>query len=218
MTALPNQERQEWRAACRQLAQKRAHEEALRLWEIPDTVVVPFEYRWEHVKEVVALALQLCQTTAADAEIVEAAAWLHDIRKMEKKHAIVGAAEAGPFLAGTDFPPEKIAGVVDAIAKHEGFLRPPGAPPLEPVEAAVLWDADKLTKLGVAALLFSFASPYVKGEDVSTRYDYVADFTREVLHQTVTSMNTVAGRAMAEKRLLTTTAFLDAWAAERNDA
>jgi len=206
---------QEWRSACQALAQARAHEEALQLWEIPDSQTVPFEYRWEHVKEVVTIALRLCEITGADTEVVEAAAWLHDIRKLEKQHALAGAAEAGPFLQTTDFPAGKIDAVVDAIAKHEGFLRLPGAPPVEPLEAAVLWDADKLTKLGVGALLFSFASPYVKGEDVATRYSFAHDFARDVLAKTVSSMNTPEARAIAEARYATTVAFLDAWAAEQ---
>ena len=215
MTNSQLSEGQEWRPACQALAFARAHEEALLLWEITDTQVVPFEHRWEHIREVVAIALRLCEATGADAEVVEAAAWLHDICKLQKKHALVGAAEAGPFLQTTDFPPQKIDAVTDAIAKHEGFLRPAGAPPIQPLEAAVLWDADKLTKLGVGSLLFSFASPYVKGDDVTTRFDFANDFVRDVLGKTVTSINTPEARAIAERRYATTVAFLDVWATER---
>lgn len=205
---------QDWRSACRELAHARAHAEALQLWGLSEGSVVPFSHRWEHVKQVVAMALRLAAVEGADGEIVEAAAWLHDICKLEKQHALAGAAEAGPFLRTTDFPPHKIDAVVDAIARHEGFLRPAEAPPVEPLEAAVLWDADKLTKLGVNALLFSFASPYVKGKEAAARYAYASEFARDVLAKTVTSMNTAEGRALAEARYANTIAFLDVWAAE----
>lgn len=196
------------------LAESRAAEEARILWEVAEPAPIPFDYRWEHVKQVVEMALRLAGELGGDAEVVEAAAWLHDIRKLEKNHALVGAAEAETFLRTTDFPPEKIAAVVDAIAQHEGFYRPAGEPSIEPVEAAVLWDADKLTKLGVGAVLASMASPYVKGEDLPARFDFVNSFCREVLSRTVTSMNTLPARALAQARYASMIAFLDAWQAE----
>lgn len=198
------------------LAEMRAAEEARILWEAPEPSPIPFDYRWEHVKQVVEMALLLGAELDADAEVVEAAAWLHDIRKLEKQHALVGAAEAGPFLRTTDFPAEKIAAVVDAIAQHEGFFRPEGEPSIEPVEAAVLWDADKLTKLGVSAILASIASPYVKGETLPQRFEFTNTFAREVLNRTVASMNTLPARAIAEARYAVMIAFLDGWQAELN--
>lgn len=203
-----------WRDACMTLAKARAAEEARILWQVVEPTPIPFDYRWEHVKQVVEMALRLGEEVGADLEVVEAAAWLHDIRKLEKQHALAGAAEAEPFLRTTDFPPEKIAAAVDAIAKHEGFFRPGDQPPVEPVEAAVLWDADKLTKLGVGAVLASMASPYVAGEDLPTRYEFANSFTRDVLARTVTSMNTAPARILAEARYAEMIAFLDSWKEE----
>lgn len=200
-----------WREACIALAGTRAAEEARLLWGVAAPTPIPFDYRWEHVKQVVEVALRLGEEIGADAEVIEAAAWLHDIRKLEKQHALVGAAEAGPFLRTIDFPPDKIAAVVDAIAQHEGFYRPEGAESIEPVEAAVLWDADKLTKLGVGAILASMASPYVKGETLQRRFDFANSFAREVLSRTVTSMNTPPARALAQARYTAMIAFLDGW-------
>lgn len=204
----------EWHSACKEMAQTRAREESLKLWEIPASATVPFDYRWEHVKEVVAMALHLCDLLGGDREVVEAAAWLHDIRKLEKNHAQVGADEAALFLRTTNFPRGKIDAVVDAIAKHEGFTRPAGSPSLEPVEAAILWDADKLTKLGAGAVLFSFASPYVKGEDIATRFAFANSFVRDVLVRTVTSMNSAAAHSIAEARYAHTIALLEMWEQE----
>lgn len=205
-----------WRAACRELALQRAHNETRQLWDIADSPAIanPFDYRGEHVQQVVQMALHLARLLDADREVVEAAAWLHDIRKMEKQHAAAGAAEAATFLPQTDFPAGKIDAVVDAIAQHEGFYRPEGSSPIAPLESAILWDADKLTKLGVGAVLFSFASPYVRGKDTETRYHYIADFVRDVLSRTVVSMNTEPARAIAAQRYAATLAALQAWREE----
>jgi uncharacterized protein len=110
-----------------------------------------FNYRWEHVQAVAHLAVRLADLTGADEEIVEAAAWLHDIAKgRSKDHAKDGAHAARRVLAKTDFPPDKIDAVADAIAKHSGLST---SEPVEPLEAAILWDADKLSKLGATAVL-----------------------------------------------------------------
>jgi uncharacterized protein len=124
-----------------------------------------FAYRWEHVQQVVRNGRWLLTQVQADAEVVMAACWLHDVKKGEPDHARQGAAFARTFLPTTDFPPEKIEAVAGAIALHEGLIRPAAdwnrdagtpfraAPPLEPIEAALLWDADKLSKIGPLAFL-----------------------------------------------------------------
>src|SRR5690606_9035885 len=147
-----------WREAVRQAAAEQAEAEARRAWRVEPGEPIPFEHRWEHVRQVVSLALWLAEETGADREVVEAAAWLHDVRKQEPSHAKAGALAAQVILAETDFPHEKIAAVADAIRKHEGMVRPAGAAPLTPLEAAVLWDADKLTKIGVQALIFNLST------------------------------------------------------------
>ena len=110
-----------------------------------------FNYRWEHVQAVVRLAVRLAELTGADREVVEAAAWLHDVAKGQgEDHGRDGAAAARRILTGTDFSQDKIEAVAHAVLNHVGLWR---EEPLEPIEAAVLWDADKLTKLGATAVL-----------------------------------------------------------------
>jgi HD superfamily phosphodiesterase len=167
---------------------------------------------------VTALALRLARALKADLEIVEAAGWLHDVRKGEPAHAIVGAAAARTILTTTDFPPAKIEAVVDAISKHEGLFRKAGEAPLEPLEAAILWDADKLSKLGVQSVLISLSTPHVFGKDMAERWRYVAEFADQVLGRTVESMNTKAARRMAERRYRSTLALLSLWAREAREA
>ncbi len=105
-----------------------------------------------------------------------------------------------------------------AIAQHEGLTRPVGAAPLEPLEAAVLWDADKVSKLGVSAIALVLSSPQVGGQTLADRRLYVDDFARGVLAQTVQSMNTAPGQALAERRHKEMLAALDAWLHEQADA
>ncbi|GIV80450.1 MAG: hypothetical protein KatS3mg050_4844 [Litorilinea sp.] len=210
--------RQEWRTACRQVARQRALEEARRAWHLDGEQPVPFNHRWEHVQEVVGLALRLAAATQADADTVEAAAWLHDICKLEAEHSVAGAREAEAILRQTDFPAEKIPSVVAAIRQHEGLFRPAGAPPLQPLEAAILWDADKLSKLGVHALAFQLSTHHAAGKSLVERRLDVERFAQTVLQRTVASMNTEPGRQMAERRYQAMMAALAAWAAEEAEA
>ncbi len=108
--------------------------------------------------------------------------------------------------------------MADVISKHEGLYRQPDVPALQPLEAAILWDADKLTKLGVQSVLISLSTPYVFGKDMRERWHYVADYAEKVLGRTVESMNTKPGRHMAERRYRNTLALLSLWACEAREA
>lgn len=143
-------DKQPWREAVQEAAQQAAVREAETMWIGPQPV---FNYRLEHVEAVVRTALRLAKLTGADLEIVEAAACLHDVAKVgSEHHGIDGAIEARRILVQTDFPAEKIPAVADAIARHVGLWVDEGVR-IEPLEAAVLWDADKLVKLGAQAVL-----------------------------------------------------------------
>ncbi len=206
-----------WREAVQRAAREAAAAEARRLWRLEGTdgpPSVPFDHRWEHVCTVVALALHLADVLEADREVVEAAAWLHDVRKLEPNHAQAGAQAAEALLQGTDFPAGKVARVATAIRLHEGLYRPNGAPPLEPVEAAILWDADKLSKLGVRALAYALSAPYTWGQGLSERREHLAAFARQVLSRTVQSMNTSPARDLAARRYRAMMAALAAWEEE----
>lgn len=207
-----------WRAVVIAAAKAQAEQEARKLWKLEHGEPLPFDYRFEHVAQVTALALRLAHELHADLEVVEAAGWLHDVRKQEPKHALAGAAAARTILAETDFPPDKIETVAEVISKHEGLYREPDAPPLQPLEAAILWDADKLSKLGAQSVLMSLSTPYVYGKDMAARWRYVAEFADQVLGRTVESMNTKPGRRMAGRRYRSTLALLSLWAREAREA
>jgi uncharacterized protein len=169
------------------------------------------------VQEVVELALWLARATGADAEIAEAAAWLHDVRKEESSHGVAGAEAARAILAETDFPPAKIDAVAAAIRVHTGLYRAEDAPPLQPLETALLWDADKLSKLGVHALAFSLSQPRSQGKTLSDRRLDAERFALTVLNRTVASMNTAPARQLAERRYADMLAALQSWAREERE-
>lgn len=186
----------EWRRAVREMMRKATEQEALdRFGDITPS----FNYRWEHVTAVVTLALKLAHLTGADTEIVEAAAWLHDVRKdAGGDHAHEGAQFARQFLPQTNFPPEKIEGVARAIADHMGLWR---EKPLTNLESMVLWDADKLAKLGLTAA-FHWTGWGLAGNDPQTMAELIArGKENEWQQKTVASMHTVPARRAAQDRL-----------------
>jgi uncharacterized protein len=197
---LPN-ERQPWRETAQRAARQAAlHEMAAKGIQGPPC----FAYRWEHVQAVVRTARRLAALTGADAEIVEAASWLHDVAKgRSQDHGRDGAIAAREILAQTDFPDAKVDAVADAIAKHVGLFTEER---VEPLEAAVVWDADKLTKLGATAVLhFSGAriarNHAAQGSSVSTgelvRHLPAGEWQERTAH----SFNTAPARAAGQRRL-----------------
>ncbi len=203
-----------WQERCRTEAQARAEMEVRARLQLIDGAAIPFNHRWEHVQRVVQMALWLADKTGADRDSVEAAAWLHDICKNEPNHGKAGAVMAQVILHQTDFPPEKIAIVVDAIARHVGLTRPPDAAPMEPLEVAILWDADKLTKLGVSVLAYNLSLRQFDGMTLAERRKELAKFTRKVLSKTVESMNTEPAQYLAQERYQAMLWFLELWESE----
>lgn len=159
-----------------------------------------FNYRWEHVKTVVVLAGKLAEQTGADQDIVVAAAWLHDVRKDTKDlHPQEGAKFALEFLPQTDFPPEKVQRVAQAIEDHMGLWRDE---PLTNLESQVLWDADKLAKIGLTAV-FHWTGLALAGNKFRDVHHLIkrgraADWQEK----TVASMHTEPARRAAKSRLI----------------
>lgn len=153
-----------WQIACESALQAHSRTDALRFWgksfESPTGPLPVFDYRFEHTLAAVKIGRWLAQILQADAEIVECALWLHDCRKYladhhgPDTHAEKAAQVVPEILEGTNFPKHKIAAVQAAIRSHVGLHRE-GADQksLSPLENACVWDADKLSKLGVASLI-----------------------------------------------------------------
>ncbi|MCB8976312.1 MAG: HD domain-containing protein [Ardenticatenaceae bacterium] len=174
-----------------------------------------FNYRWEHVTAVVTLAIKLGELTGADMDVVEAAAWLHDIRKEAgPKHPQEGAKVAHELLPTTDFPPEKIGHVAKAIRSHMGLWR---KKPLQDLESQVLWDADKLAKIGLTAAFHFTPLILMKGNGTTTQS--IIDDARnntKWMSKTVASMHTEPAKRAAQKRFKRFTKLWDRLEAELN--
>lgn len=192
-----------WRALARDAMFKATIDEAQARY---GTAKPPFNYRWEHVLAVHTLALKLARLTGADLEVVEAAAWLHDIRKdAGKDHPRQGAAYARDFLPQTDFPPQKIEQVAQVIEEHMGLWRDA---PLHSLESQVLWDADKLSKLGLTAAFHWLGMALTRNESPPLS-DLIADLRdADWQEKTVASMHSAPARRAAAQRLKS---FNDLW-------
>jgi uncharacterized protein len=167
-----------------------------------------YRYRWDHVQAVVREAQTLARELSADLEVVTAAAWLHDVAKCDasgaeqEDHAARGAACAQNVLADTGFPPDKVKAVADAIAKHARLYKDWQ---VEPLEAAILWDADKLTKLGATGAMAAIVWSIVRGGADTTPALVRKLYPLWLYRRMAASMNTPPARESAAQRL----AFLE---------
>ncbi|PID85298.1 MAG: hypothetical protein CSA11_06185 [Chloroflexi bacterium] len=193
-----NSKKPSWHKAVKKEMYAATEQEIIRQFGSLDNA--SFNYRWEHVKTVVTLAKRLAKQTGADQDVVVAAAWLHDIRKDKKElHPQEGAKFARKFLPKTTFPPEKIERVAQAIEEHMGLWLDE---PLTNLESQVLWDADKLTKIGLTAV-FHWTSLALAGNKLREVDDLIKRGRSPDWHEkTVASMHTKPARRAAKSRLI----------------
>ena len=193
-----------WETAVKQAMYQATINEAKRRYE---TSTPAFNYRWEHVTTVVTLAEKLASLTGGDRDIVVAATWLHDIRKdTGNNHPHEGAVFACDFLPRTDFPAKKIKHVAYAIEQHMGLWRDE---PLTVLEAQILWDADKLTKIGLTAAVHWTGGSFAKGKPLNTRILIKQGRAANWQEKTVASMHTKPAQKAAKKRLKAYNKFWD---------
>lgn len=197
MSKKKNDAKKKWQKAVRKEMLKATLREAQERY---GTKEPPFNYRWEHVTAVVNLATRLAEETGADEEVVVAAAWLHDIRKETgPRHPMEGAKFARNFLPKTDFPPQKIEAVAKAIEDHMGLWR---KKPLTNLESMVLWDADKLAKIGLTAVFHWAGEAFSKRSQPITVKRLIKNGRKSQWQQkTVASMHTEPARRAAQARL-----------------
>lgn len=189
--------KKDWRKVIMKRMKKAATKEAVERYR---TEYPLFNYRWEHVKAVVQLSIRLAKLLDADVEVVEAAAWLHDVAKQTAKgdHPEVGAKMARKLLPKTDFPPKKIEDVAYAIEQHMGLWRDQ---PLKNLEAAILWDADKLSKIGLTAAFHWMGMEFAREGIVTTKDLVKLGRNPDWQEKTVESMHTEPAKRAAQARL-----------------
>jgi hypothetical protein len=139
-----------WLTALQRDLEQITLEAARQHWPGPAADSPPYyNYRLEHVRQVERDALSLFAEVRGDRDVLLAAVWLHDRfqpQYSDDEHARRAADWAVENLADLGFPSLKIGSVVYAVANHSS---PPHSIPEQAHEARLLWDADKLTKIGV---------------------------------------------------------------------
>ncbi len=173
------------------------------LQEVLDSTDGSFnDYRLEHTRRVVEMAKRLSQELGADTGIITLAAWLHDIAKpgstRVENHSEKSAEIAGEILERKGFDKESIQRVKDIIRKHVGLTR---SKELKPIEAQILWEADKLDKLGLSGFIQAVLNWARK--DVGKTMVDIAKYQKEYLplaKKISESMFTSIGVRIAQER------------------
>lgn len=165
---------------------------------------------------------------AADAQVVQAACYLHDLVNLPKNHperqtASRQAAQlARTHLQAMYFPADKLDGVAHAIEAHSfsACITP------TTIEAQVVQDADRLDALGAVGLARLFYTAGRMGSQLAHPDDalgkqrelddrqYALDHIACKLETLPASMQTAAGRRVGEERVQWLRDFRDTFAAE----
>lgn len=116
----------------------------------------PGSHGWDHVERVWNLCRRIGTEEGANLEILEAAAYLHDVGRAEEFssggvicHAALGARLARKILEKEGLPEDWIGAVVHCVEAHR--FRGSGPRP-QSLEAKVLFDADKLDSIGAVGI------------------------------------------------------------------
>ncbi|MFC0168435.1 HD domain-containing protein [Pseudoduganella danionis] len=182
-----------------------------------------------HLHRVWRNACQLLEDyPAADALVVMAACYLHDLVNLPKNHperhlaSRKAALLACRELAALDFPPERLSAVAHAIESHSYSA----AIAAETIEAKIVQDADRLDALGAVGLARLFYTAGRMGTGLAHADDpmalhreldekaYAIDHIDTKLATIPAKMQTQAGRQLANTRLLALTSFRDDFIAE----
>ncbi|MFW9868421.1 MAG: HD domain-containing protein [Candidatus Thorarchaeota archaeon] len=166
-----------------------------------------YNYRLDHIEEVVELAKHIAEGTNANMEVVVLAAWLHDLAKpgiggiSAEQHGIASAKMAEEILTAEKVQHDTIEKVSEVIRKHVGLTL---KEPLEPIEAQIIWEADKILKLGVIGEFQGLLNGVrlFPGRNMKQ----IAEDQREFLtlaRKIVESVVTEKGKAIAHERVRT---------------
>jgi uncharacterized protein len=166
-----------------------------------------YNYRGDHIDEVVELAKHLAEGTSADMEVITFAAWLHDLAKPgvggipAKHHGIVSAEMAEEILSKEKVDRDTIVKVSDVIRKHVGLTL---EKPLEPIEAQIIWEADKILKLGIIGVLQGLlnGTRLVPGRSMVQIADDIREFLA-LANSIADCVVTDIGKSIAQERLRT---------------
>ncbi len=160
-----------------------------------------------------------CKMLAIDQEGVDLdalvmAAYLHDISTSvygKQEHHRRSAEMAAAFLGEWGVPPEQIARVRDAILVHS-FAAPPEERELVPIEGQILYDADKIGRLGglaVVTALIELGAKYPDRTFSDEALSVVLHHVEERYVELFQSLYTTTARELCREKFGRTLAFLD---------
>jgi putative nucleotidyltransferase with HDIG domain len=161
-----------------------------------------YNYRYAHTKQVVEITRELAMDQIVDGEVLVMAAWLHDIAKPDlgevENHGEESAKQARQILEDLGTDEEKIEKVQTIIRKHVGLT---SEHELTPLEAQLLWEADKLVKLGAIGIIHHIINSIrlYPGIDLRALLEKIDSFI-PLASEIKNSMKTHRAIAMAEKR------------------
>lgn len=145
----------------------------------------------EHTLRVASVSLYLAQKekqTAASKEICFLAAIFHDVFKEEENHEIMGGDFAEKILRTLKYKQDVIEKVAESIADHNNHGKI-----LRTIEAKILWDADKLDKVGATAFLRRMGEKNLKNLKSRLEKDknvfLYLDFSKEIYRKRIEHMN-----------------------------
>ena len=101
-------------------------------------------------------AVKLAEITGADKEVVELAAWLHDLGRVRagtaESHHVTGAQEARNIMKNLGYPEKTIKHVEDCILEH---TCEPGLPQPKTLESRIVSSADAMAHYDTIPWLLS---------------------------------------------------------------
>jgi len=168
-----------------------------------------FDYRLEHTRTAVGFAGELAGELGIDPALARIATWLHDIakcwdpalteeenRQRGNNHGPAGGKEAADFLRSIGVPGGLASRVQQAVSVHAGLIKDYFLK--EPLSALV-WDADKLSKISGAGMLHYLGYILASGDEIIDLAAYFAAADWIDLHRGIRdSLNTEAARNRAD--------------------
>lgn len=159
----------------------------------------PPSHDWSHVKRVYDLSMEIGKKEGADLEILQLAAYLHDVARRKEDesrgkvdHASEGTKIARKILKKHGYSEKQVRKVLHCIQSHR--FRKSKTPKSK--EAKVLFDADKLDSIGAIGVARDFA---FAGEIGARLYDEDILFKAEVGKTEIYSKSDTAYREFLVK-------------------
>jgi len=158
------------------------------------------EYRYNHIRNVVAIATEIAEGEGADVDVTRVGALFHDVAKLEAEqdvHAEAGARVAREYLQSRgNYPESFVDQVATAVDEHsyQGDVRD------LPLETQCLIEADLLDKVGANGAVLMLLR---MGYESRTHMD-AADMVDRVLERGqdhASRVESETGEAIAHRRL-----------------